>query len=211
MKPRRCAMGLAVLLCAAGGTFGADNAGVAIVAPAPGVLNLRTGDVDTTQLANLFTGDAPFKAGTRYVVMLDGPIDPARAAAMDALGITRRGYLPLNAFIADPDKTTPKQLRELGFVRWVGSYQDAWRMDPLVAAGANGRAWQTAPRQALAAAGMVAINVWLFDGLAEQDVLRTMTAIPGCQITSVSHVGATPCVSATMKAADTAKLGTLSD
>lgn len=211
MMSKRNAFGLAALLLCEGGVLAADNAGVGIISPVAGVLNLRTGDVDTTQLANMLAGDAPFKPGTRYVVMLDGPMDPARAAAMDGLGITRRGYLPLSSFIADLDKASPKQLRGLGFIRWVGEYQDAWRMDPLVAAGANGRAWQTAPRRALAAAGDVAVNIWLFGGLPEHDVVRAMTTIAGCRITAVSHVGGSSCVAATMHAADTARLGTLAD
>ncbi|MBI1191199.1 MAG: S8 family serine peptidase [Tepidisphaera sp.] len=203
MRVGRLAIG--VVLACAGLALGADNA-AGVVHPAQGVLNLRTGDVDTSRLANLMDGDAAFVTGVRYVIVLDGPLDPGRDAALTGAGVIRRGYLPLNAFAADLDRTTPKALRGLGFVRWVGTYDNAWRVDPAVLAGANGIAWRTPARQQLAAAGKSAVNVWLFEGLNEQSTLLAMTALPGCTVTSVTHAGATACISATMNAADAAAL-----
>ncbi len=217
MTQRRDAIRLAGLVLLAGATFGiapalaADNVVPAIVRATPGVLNLRTGDVDTTQTPNLLAGDQPFAPGQRYVLMLDGPLDPARAAALTGAGVLRRGYLPLNAFAADLDQTTPQALRGLGFVTWVGEYQDAWRMDPLVGAGPNGRNWETAPRQALAQAGEVAITVWLFEGLPEQSLQQAMSALPGCQITNIDHVGGAASLSAILPFQNVAQLAARAD
>lgn len=188
----------------------ADNA-AAVVTAQPGVLNLRTGDQDTGALPNLLHADAAFQPGRRYVVMLDGPLDPARAAALDGVGAIRRGYMPLNAVIADLPGIAPRALRALGFVRWVGEYQDAWRLDSHLNAGLNPQAWNTPQRQQLAANGLLAVNVWLFEGLADGPVQQALLAHPGARIASRNVVSGGVSLGVTIPPAALAALGSHPD
>lgn len=95
-------------------------------------LYLRTGTVDTSAVPAVAlnrAGGEVAPAG-RFVMQLDGPMTKARRALLDAAGVEIDGYLPVNAFIVRVDAVAPGALAGLDFVRWVGPYQNAWKLDP---------------------------------------------------------------------------------
>jgi hypothetical protein len=161
---------LLAILAGWGGGALADDAAM-VVRPTPGVLHLRTGDVAVSTLPDLLAAGAGFAAGTRYVVMLDGPMTPARRESLRGAGVRLRGYLPMHAFVADLDGVDPAALRGLGFVTWVGAFDRAWKVAPSVAA-VPGAVWRSPARAALAADGRQALRVWLFEGADDADAAR---------------------------------------
>src|SRR3954454_6138887 len=67
----------------------------------PGFLHLRTGDVATANLQDHLRANLPFqKSGAtgKHILQLDGPLTPARRAALRAAGVRLGDYLPTNAF-----------------------------------------------------------------------------------------------------------------
>jgi hypothetical protein len=163
------------------------NAGQTPAEPQPGVLHLRTGDLVTAQLPNLLqSGAARGLANQRwFVIQLDGPLTPARRAALRGAGVKLGDYLPSNAFVADLTATTPAQLAQLGFITWAGPYQAQWRLDPQI----GRHAFQTAERQALAARGQLAVSVYLFAGEAPDSAVVAIQQIAGAQIMVTDSLG----------------------
>jgi subtilisin family serine protease len=199
------AMRLAAALSTISGTCGsalgdgvvpgpvADAALAALVTPRDGILNLRTGDVDTAALPNWLALDA-FPAGSRRAVMvLHGPMDPGSRAMLTNLGVELLGYLPTNAFIADLSRATPGAVAATGLVRWAGAYDSAWKIDPSLLAPI---AFETAERQAMEAQGLVATNLWLFDGEDAQGVIARVTNIPRASVTGLTEMSGGHCVHA---------------
>lgn len=197
----------AVILTACPGRAVARDIVAPLITAREGVLNLRTGDVDTALLPNRLN-DQAFGQGV-HVLMLDGPMNPQRRAGLEASGVAILGYLPLNAFLADVAGTTPAALRALGFVRWAGAYQESWKIEPELAAGV--RAPVTPERQALAAAGEVAVSVWAFAGRPAQVVVDALRAVPGARVKGVEMVGGGACVNAMMPRANVQMLSGLAD
>ncbi|MBS0197872.1 MAG: S8 family serine peptidase [Planctomycetes bacterium] len=178
---------LATILALCGTAAAVDNAGRAIVNPREGWLNLRTGDVDSSTLANLI-GQATFKPGV-YVLRLNGPMDDQRGAALGAAGVRLEGYLPTNFFLADLSGTAPGAVKAMGFVTGVYEYQRAWKVDQNLNLGANARPYQTNERINLAAAGQVAAKVWLFEGEVDGPARAALAGVPGLVIRGSETVG----------------------
>ncbi len=109
---------VAALVMAAGQAMGVDGVAARVVAQ-NGVLNLRTGDVDTRTLPNLL--DASGFGDGMHVITLDGPMDPMRAGALAQAGVVVGGYLPLHSYLCDLSKANAAALRAMGFVTWVGA------------------------------------------------------------------------------------------
>jgi len=174
---------------AAGAAQGDDVVGVAA---RPGVLSLRTGDVDTAATPNLLH-DAAFGAGM-HVVVLDGPMDEGRRAALRAAGVWLQGYLPTNGFIADLGGVDPAALRGLGFVTWVGAYQTAWKLDEGLRLPPDPATYVDAERVALAKLDLCLVHVWLFAG-ADAGVARAGVAgVAGAWVQSDELVGGSRCI-----------------
>jgi hypothetical protein len=172
-----------------------------------GVVNLRTGDVRTTDVPNGLD-DKAFSAKW-YVIVLDGPLDPARQAALTGAGVTLAGYLPTNAFIADLSKTAPGRVKALPFVLWAGPYQAAWKIDGALANGAQGRAFVTKERQDLANNALVAADLWLFRGEPEAPVRAAIAKLAKAQVVASETIDGGVHLSIVMQGADVPKLGQL--
>jgi hypothetical protein len=169
-----------------------------------GGVHLRTGTVALEDVTNLLNGtEFP---GRRHVIVLDGPMTPARRDALTRAGASLGSYLPTNAFLADLSKTTPAQLRALGFVRWAGEYKREWKVDAALLAGAHGRPFSTQERLAMAQQGLVAAQVWLFEGDAADDAVAAINNIPGAKVNHIETVAGTPCLTVIMPGAETARL-----
>lgn len=148
------------------------------VLPRQGVLNFRSGDVDTAQSPNdLNDGDGAFDSRWR-VMVLDGPMNPQRRDSLEDLGVRFGDYLPTNAFVVELSRTTRAALRGLGIVTWAGVFQTAWKIDPEIGV----LPMVTPERQAIAAAGRVALNVVLFPGQDLTAIKAVVLAIPGAVV-----------------------------
>ncbi len=140
-----------------------------------GTLHLRSGNVETAGLINMLdtagrwagrgAGNGPVLAGggggaKRLVLQLHGPITPAQRGELAGLGVGLGDYLPAYAYIVKPGVVRWRDVAGLGYVRWVGIYQDAWKVDPAI----GQHAFVSQERMALAAQGDLLLEVTLFDG-----------------------------------------------
>jgi subtilisin family serine protease len=164
-----------VIVLMAGLALGADGV------VRQGVVHLRIGDVRTADRPNALDGAAFSQKWN--VIVIDGPVDPARKALLAGAGVTLAGYLPENAFIADLSGTTPARVKALPFVIWGGPYQKEWKVDAALLAGANGRPFVTQSRQAIAAQGLVVTDVWLFQGEPEAPVRAAIAKLANARVT----------------------------
>ena len=73
-----------------------------------------------------------------YIVQFQGPVQTAWKDALREAGVQIDSYLPDYAYIVRMDEETRVQLQSLGFVRWVGMYQPAYKVSPNVAANTTG-------------------------------------------------------------------------
>jgi hypothetical protein len=73
---------------------------------------------------------------TTYLVQFNGPIEESWKAAAQAAGAKLYGYVPDNTLIARADAAGVDRLRALPFVRWVGPYHPAYRLEPALASTA---------------------------------------------------------------------------
>lgn len=186
---RASVFGLSILLLAfAGAAMGEDPASPLSQAVAPmrlgpqaRSLHLKSGAIDLRGLPSLLESGATFDAQTHYVVQLDGPITPARRAALEAAGARLGEYLPKHAYVARLGGVEAASLARLGFVVWVGRYGEAWKISPDI-----GRARPISPeRRALAAAGKTRLIVTLFPGADSQGV----AALAAGRGAVVKHIG----------------------
>lgn len=159
--------------------------------PARGVLRLRSGSVElATRTSILDAPAASLAAGRFYVVAFDGPMTAERHRALADAGVSYAGYLPDDAALVTVGKGVGLgAIRRLGFVRWAGVYDDAWKMDPELKRPA--RRFATAERQALEDAGTVAVVAYLFDGQALAPFLGAVRSIPGAVFKGSELVGET--------------------
>ena len=125
MKKSRIAIAAllsAAALTASASAFGGDSASR--------TLQLKVGSFDTTKVLSLLGPRAKFDAEKRYVIQLDGPMTPAKRAALTGAGVVTSDYLPDYAYIADLSKADTAKLSNLAFVTWVGAFDKAWKLDP---------------------------------------------------------------------------------
>jgi len=94
-------------------------------------LRLRHGTITTdvpVDVAGVVRGSRERSA--RFVLQLEGPLDPQRRAALEQLGVELGDYLPPDAFIARWTGTNAEALGGLEFVRWASALEPAWKLDP---------------------------------------------------------------------------------
>jgi len=161
------------------------------VLPRAGEIRLDGRVIDTRVRDNLLTRPgAVFEPGRRYALALDGPMTPDRRAALEAAGVRLLDYLPMWAFAADLGGSTPERMAALGFVTWVGGYAPEWKL-----AGALGTTPAVTPaRMALDAAGLVAAQVWLFEGDDADPVVDRISRLDGVTVARVERSGGTASV-----------------
>lgn len=173
-----------VLLC--GQLAGANLDQPIQFAPQDNVLSLRAGVASTAALPNLLD-QGRFIRGRHYVLQLDGPMTPARRDALSQAGVALGQYLPTNAFTVSLDGADLDALRALGFVTWVGDFENSWKIDPEL----GWRAHATQERQALAAAGREALTIHLFANEPIAPAQRAIAKLGGIQVLGTELVGRT--------------------
>lgn len=179
-----------------------------------GRLYLTAGVVDTATLPNqLHAGLAAFDGRTVYVLQLDEPITPALRGELEKAGAKLGDYLPAYAYIADLSMANPAVLAALPGVRWVGEFQDAWRLSPDIGRRffQDGIPYESEFRQNLAAAGRVLVEMTLFAGRTSDATVRDLAAIPGATVDGLAEVGGQAMVSVSLNRQDVPRLAALKD
>jgi len=172
------ALAAALALVGAAGVAGATVGGKGDAALRPGVLRLRSGDVNLTgetdarasarRAVPRNAGQAPW----RIIVQMDGPMTRARRQALRNAGVELGDYLPDHAYFARADGAALARLDGLGFVTWAGVPRTAWKVDPTIGA----RDYATPERLAIRDAGTARVVVTLFE---EGDLTRVIGAVRG--------------------------------
>jgi hypothetical protein len=208
MSARGRSFGLVLVLSAGlAASAGSALAQDGVRMPASGVLELRAGSIDLVQRPDLRDTLARFDADTAYVVSLDGPMTPARRAALEGEGVLLREYLPTHAYIAWLGGATVEGLRKLDFVRGVYGVETQWKL----AADLGTRAYQTAERQDLAARGLAAASITLYEGREPARALAALRGMPGVSVLDFADEGGSWTITATMPPASAAGVAALPD
>jgi len=185
------AISAAAVLTLAGAAAGVDRPAEAFSDPAapaltlgdlathpvsPTALYLQTGVIDTATPVRGLEQHADAKAaGGRFVLQLDGPMTPDRAAALRAAGVVLGDYLPVNAWIARLDHAEADKVAALGFVRWHAEFAPEWKLSPEL----GRRNFSEPARAELAQQGLSAVVVTLFDGEPADALLADLGKIRG--------------------------------
>ncbi|MCG3124272.1 MAG: hypothetical protein GIKADHBN_02729 [Phycisphaerales bacterium] len=156
-----------------------------------GVINLKSGDVAVAGRASQLNEPA-FSAHARHLVVLDGPLDQRRRSLLAKAGVVVGEYLPTHACIADVSRASPAALRQLAIVRWVGAFDDAWKL----ARGIGSRRYEDPQRQALRDQGLVALNLVLFHNTDADRAETAIAAVPGVTLLGIEHAGTDVLISA---------------
>lgn len=166
----------------------------------PDALHLRAGKFTLTADRSLLaSSDEPLRAATRAVVQLEGPMTPQRRAELSAAGLEVGAYLPANAFITRiPAGFQPRAaLGRIGYVRWIGGFEKAWKLDPEIGT----HTYQSAERNALLQGGRVKLTVALFDAEDLRAAAAQIAAIPNVSITDQQQNGEHALIELTIPAA----------
>lgn len=175
---RMISLAVAVIGSLSGAVMDARADVPAAVRLEPTALHLKTGKVPLDATASMHLGPAlPLAKEGHFVVQLDGPLTPQRAADLLAAGVTLGQYLPSNAFIVrlEAGYNVAARLGAAPFVRWVGPFDTAWKLDSEI----GQIAYQTPERIALAAQGQYKLLVALFEGEDLNAATGRIAAIPG--------------------------------
>lgn len=139
--------------------------------PGKGLLQLRTGDFETSPDTDFLLTNEGFSPGW-HVVKLDGPMTPARHEALTAAGLRLTSYLPEHAWMEPLDADRLAALRAVPFVEWVGAFRAEWKIDPEL----DARPYKTVYRQDLQARGLCKIVVVLFEGENTDEAAAALAA-----------------------------------
>ncbi len=177
---RTLLLSLAAGLCVAG--VSAAHAQIFAEEPQDGSLYLRTGVVSTARLENILRSDVAArsarKPGQRSVLQLRGPLNDHQRALLTDAGVILGDYLPQHAYLVDVSRADLRRVDAMGFVRWLGEWQDAWRMDPEIGM----RAFETVERRAVQDSGDVLVQAYLFDGVSIRDARAALEGLGGVRI-----------------------------
>ncbi len=75
----------------------------------------------------------PSARGYPWMVLFDGPIQPASLAAVEDAGATVRAYLPDDALLIEAELAPLERIARLSHVLWSGEYQPVHKLQPLLA------------------------------------------------------------------------------
>jgi Subtilase family len=177
----RTALCATVLIAISGSTLAnAQNT------PAP-TLRLKADLVDVSALNNAKDANQPRpqQLPDRMVIVLDAPMTPQRRAQIIATGARIGDYMPDNAYVLDLTDARFGRLSNLAFITHIVEFDDAWKLDPML----DNRVVQTESRKAIAAAGKVAAQIFLFSGEQINTALKDIKAQPGIEVIRNELVG----------------------
>ena len=76
----------------------------------------------------------PSPRGYPWMVLFDGPVEPAWREALESAGATIRAYLPEHALLVEAPLAVRTAISALPHVLWTGEYQPGHKIQPLLAA-----------------------------------------------------------------------------
>jgi hypothetical protein len=175
-----------VLLLACPGVVSAQFVPVAGGKPSPTALHLRSGLIPLdgrTSLHKANGGDQPLAQRDHFVVQLDGPLTPQRQAQLAQAGVKLGQYLPMHSYLVTlPAGFKPATaMGKLDFVRWVGAFDKAWKVDPLI----GQVPFQTRERIDLSNQGNVKLAVKVFEGENLFVTANQIANVPGTFISDL--------------------------
>lgn len=191
--PRLAALSAAGILALAAGSPRANAA--------PPAIELRASRVVVSDMPNLVRERSIAFSNVPRIVVLDGPMDPDREAALAKAGVRVRAHLDGNAFLATVDQGPSQRLARLGFVTSVTDFRPEWKIAPdvrrradgLVRGGDNarrsGRAFRDAARAALERSNRLGLIVTLMPGTDPGDARTRLSTIRGVQVLRVDDAG----------------------
>ncbi len=151
-----------------------------------GSLYLRSGIVDLRSKPSLLKSGIVFDAGRHYVIQLNGPITPTKRALLNARGVELGDYLPMYAYVATLGGVDAQSLLDLGFVAWIGPYEDAWKICPNIGVRMS---FTTSDRRRLEAAGKKRLVVSLFTDARLASAKRRIEQVGGSTRTATMGEG----------------------
>ncbi len=176
----------------------------------PDALHLRAGKFTLAPATSeLSKADEPLASTGYHVIQLDGPLTAERLAALRRAGVSIGTYLPTNAYIVKMDAgfRARAALGGLGFVRWSGAFEKAWKLDPEI----GHFQFQTPERQGLAAQGVLKLTVVLFEGADFNRALVQVGNAPGAVVHYARPDGASGTIEITIPAGNYQQLADLAD
>ncbi|MGZ4846273.1 MAG: S8 family serine peptidase [Halobacteriota archaeon] len=103
------------------------------------MIRLRAVEFDTSQRAPPVPARFSIRAedvsdGKRnyWIVQFVGPVKQEWGKEITSLGGELHGYVPENAFLVNMDGQTKEKVEQLPFVNWVGLYEPAYKISPLL-------------------------------------------------------------------------------
>lgn len=175
----------------------------------PHALHLRAGTIPLDAATSMHrpNSGAVVVADSHFVIQLDGPLTPQRVTALQAAGVTLGNYLPAYAYIVRlPAGYDPvARLGGLSFVRWLGEFENGWKLDPEIGL----HTYQTAERQALAQQQRVRLTVQLFVGEDLDAAAAALVVRPGIVLRDVTQAGEYGMIELEMPLADYPQLASL--
>jgi len=156
----------------------------------PASLRLKIGKIGLAASSSLTraAGGGRIAQSGHFVIQLDAPLTPTRAAALVDAGAHLGEYLPNFAYIVQlPAGFDVAKLGQLPFVRWVGPFENSWKLDPEI----GQLQLQSATRRALAGQNQLQLSVSLFEHERPDAALTAIRAIPGASVVATTQSGDT--------------------
>lgn len=105
--------------------------------PQASQIRLRAVEFDTAEAAAQPATRAALTAtngarGNYWLVQFVGPVKPEWGAAIRDLGGVLHDYVPENAYLVEMNATVKDAVAQLPYVNWVGPYQPAYKISPLL-------------------------------------------------------------------------------
>ncbi|MGB9176245.1 MAG: S8 family serine peptidase [Methanoregula sp.] len=103
------------------------------------MIRLRSIEFDSSkvptppQKLQLKATDMKRKEKNVWIVQFVGPAKPEWGEELSSLGAQTGGYIPENAFLVNMPPDTAEKVKQLPFVAWVGVYEPAFKISPLLA------------------------------------------------------------------------------
>lgn len=95
------------------------------------LIRLKSASFDPLAAQSLAAASANHINGHDVVlVQFKGPVQEAWIAAVRQLGVRLYGYVPDYTFVTRLNGVSPDQVQRLPFVRWIGAYRSAHKLDP---------------------------------------------------------------------------------
>jgi len=87
----------------------------------------------TPDALTLMASEKPARNKKSYwIIQMVGPVKPEWGDELKSLGVKLGDYVPENAFLSQMTADKANEVRELPFVNWVGLYEPAYKVSPLL-------------------------------------------------------------------------------